>query len=172
MQYHAIAIKLALIMILASAELNSQGRDVAVHFPNDSTRSGNLLSVGDSSIFVQFPEYQWDPRSQEIPNAHIRAISFTHTVPGDASTFVQILGATGGVIVGGVAGAAIGDALVPEPEGFIRIRWGVVGTTLVGAIAGSYAGATIVDPSKSTEIRLDPNVPEQRDSLRVFLRTQ
>lgn len=167
MQFQPNAIKLALLGIFASSQLNSQGLDVVVHFPNDSTRSGNLLSVGDSSIVVQFPEYQWDPRSQEVPVSQIEIISFTITLPGEASTLAQVAGTMGGVIVGSaIAGWAVAPTSAkggfgPPGEVFIGV--------IVGGIAGGILGAELVNPSKSEEIRLDPKFPEQRDSLRGFL---
>jgi len=164
-------VMLVLVVILASAQLYSQGLGVDVHFINDSTRAGMLISVGDSSAVFRFPEYQWDQRSQEVAFTDIKAIGFTHTSPGETSTFTQVAGATGGVIVGAIAGGALGSAITPQAHDFQGLGV-IIGATIMGGMVGGYFGAQIVNPSTTAEIRLDPNNREQRDSLRVFLLNQ
>jgi hypothetical protein len=174
LQYQATGVKLVLVLILFNTLLNSQGLNVVVYFQNDFTISGELLSVGDSSIVVQWnrpapPQF----RPHHIPVVQIRTVLFTKTIPGDASTLTKVGGAVAGMIVGGFCGFMVGDALFPPPSNsIVQIKGGAICGAIVGTAAGGFIGGAIVNPSNSREIRLDPNIPQQKDSLRVYLHSQ
>jgi hypothetical protein len=171
-QHCMIAIELVLILIFLNVTLNAQGLDVVVHFPNDYIRSGELVSVGDSSVAVLWSQRKQSTKPEDLPVAHIQAISFTHTIPGDASALTKAAGSAAGIVVGGAIGFLIGDAIFPPSQGFIQIHYGAGFFSLVGAAAGYGLGPEIVNPSTHLDIRLDPNISQHRDSLRVYLRPQ
>jgi hypothetical protein len=170
--YRILAANLVFVLILFSGWMKSQVKDADVHFRNDSTRSGEVLSVGDSSIAVLWLQRKQSSGPQDLPIDQIKTISFTNTTAGDASTLAKLGGSAAGIVVGGAVGFGIGYVLVPPPQGLVQVHWGAGLFAIIGAVGGYSLGAEVVNPSTHQEIRLDPKIPLQRDSLRVYLRPQ
>jgi hypothetical protein len=156
----------------------SASQEVIIRHSDGKTSTRKSFLVTDSTIIlpavvidVKTPDASYERHIDTIVLMFSQVKDVTVTLP-DVTSSDRTLGG----VVGFVAGAALGawagsdagfgpkkEGIGPSPAYETAVACGVVGGCL-GACLGPY----IVDKLNLTTICLDPAIPSQRDSLKLF----
>ena len=152
---------LTILIILATVQVPGAGKETELLLRDGSHITGELLAARDTSIVLSFLD---NPSDEELQGAlkNVRAIPYSQIqrLHIEGHSYV-LLGAAGGLVVGVLAGVAIGAGSTSDRGNpwtqMVETTANSAGGAAVGALIGLVGGLVIGGAASSRDVDLDYN---------------